>query len=140
MAEDGATECAAVSEELDGRSTAAVRVVAFGAAIAGGGIARITTVVVIVAIKAMAEKIPLPKSVEFGNLARFGWLQRTIIRVARSTGDSVHHAIKTVVTTTAIVIVITRPRHSTTEFKKLAIDRVTIIAHSKDAGARKRCL
>ena len=34
-----------------------------------------------------------------------------------------HHAIKTVttsVTTTAIVIVITRPQHSATEFKKLA--------------------
>tara|TARA_B110000305_G_scaffold183226_1_gene203507 strand:- start:576 stop:992 length:417 start_codon:yes stop_codon:yes gene_type:complete len=138
VAEDGATECAAVFEELDGRSTAAVRVVASGAAIAGGGIARITAVVVIVAIKAMAEKIPLPKSVEFGNLARFGWLQRTTIQVARSTGDSVHHAIKTV--TTAIVIVITRPQHSTTEFKKLAIDHVTIIAHSKDVEARKRCL
>ena len=139
MAEDGATECAAVFEELDGRSTAAVRVVAFGAAIAGGGIARITAVVVIVAIKAMAEKIQLPKSVEFGNLARFGWLQRTTIQVARSIGDSVHHAIKTV-TTTAIVIVITRPQHSATEFKKLAIDHVTIIAHSKDVEARKRCL
>jgi len=137
VAEDGATECAAVFEEPDGRSTAAIRVVAFGAAIAGDGIATIAAVVVIVvAVGAMAEKILLLKSVELGILARFGWLQRTTIQVARSTGDSVHHEIKTI---------IIRPRYSDSppvsfSSKKLIIGPVTIIVRSKDAEAGKRCL
>ena len=118
MAEDGATECAAFSEEPDGRSTAAIRVVAFGAAIAGDGI---TTIAAAVVIKAMAAKILLLKSV----IATFDWLQQIIIQATRSIGYSVHHKI-------GITAVIVRLQHfNFTSFEK----EVTIIRHSKDFEA-----
>lgn len=125
VAEDGATECADVFEELGGISAAIVGVAALGAAVAGGDIATNAAPVV-----AMAEKIRLLRSRAVAILVGFGFLRLVVSPVARSNEGLVHREIKTK------VITIQPQDFDFIRSMKASIGHVEIVKRSINARAR----